>query len=118
MIKQAIGAAIALCIASSANAATVLFKDYKNPSDDLARTFNKIYLDGLKEGVITFNVALVQGGKLPLFCPPPKMALTMEQAEDIMLREAKMAGDPGSTPIAIVLLAGLRETFPCETREK
>jgi hypothetical protein len=118
MTKWAIGTAIALCCAFSANAATILFGSYKNPKDEQARTFYKLHLDGLTEGFITFNVALRQYGRPPLFCLPPKMALTIAQAEDIMFREAKTVRDPDRTPIAIVLLEGLKETFPCDTEEK
>jgi hypothetical protein len=113
MIKRVMIAAIALCVASGANAATVRFKQYINESDETARELNKIYLDGLSDGLNIFNVILRQEGQAPLFCPPPKMALTTEQADDILRREAKKVVPSDDMPIGIVLLAGLRETFPC-----
>ena len=118
MIKRVMIAAIAVCVVSSANALTVRFKQYINPSDETAHEFDKLYLDGVSDGLITLNVALRQEGKTPLFCLPPKMALTTEQADDILRREAKKIVPSDDMPIGIVLLAGLRETFPCEGQNK
>ena len=116
MIRRAMSAAILFCVASSASVATVIFKDYKNPRDELTRNFNKLYFDGVKDGLIAFNVALVLDGKSPLFCLPPKMGMTVEQADDIMMRMAETAAPDPHTPISSVLLAGLRETFPCAAK--
>jgi hypothetical protein len=113
MIKRVMCATIVFCIASSANAATVRFKNYTTPEDEKQRILNAVYLDGLKDGLIILNVALARNGAAPLFCLPPKMALTGEQADDILMREAKSVPEPDDMPIGIVLLAGLRKTFPC-----
>jgi hypothetical protein len=118
MIRRLMCAAIALCVASSANAVTVRFKQYMNPSNETYRGLDSVYLDGLSDGFITLNVALAQEGKAPLFCMPPKMSLTAEQADDILRREAKRVPPSDDMPIGIVLLAGLRETFPCEGQGK
>jgi hypothetical protein len=119
MIKQLVcAAAIAYCIASSANAATVRFKNYTTPEDEKQRILNAVYLDGLKDGLIILNVALARHGAAPLFCLPPKMVLTGDQADDILMREAKSVPEPDDMPIGIVLLAGLRKTFPCEEQGK
>jgi hypothetical protein len=121
MIKRATCAAIALLFASGANAATVLFKDYRTPKDEITRSFNKLYLDGLKEGLITFSVVLAREGISPLFCVPQKLALTVDQADDILMREAmraKTAVSLDDIPISIILLAGLRNTFPCGGQSK
>jgi hypothetical protein len=40
--------------------------------------------------------------------------MTLVQAEDIMLRFAKTKNAPASTPISIMLLGGMIETFPCK----
>jgi hypothetical protein len=113
MISRAATAAIALCIASSANASTILFKSYREPSSEQFRTFNKIYLDGVKEGLLFFNAALQADGKTPYFCLPSKLALTVEQVEEIMMRQAKTVVDPDRVPVSILLLHGLQDTFPC-----
>jgi hypothetical protein len=114
MRKIILGACgVALTLASSANAATVRFKQYTDETDKQFRVFNRMYLDGVKEGLIAFNSALVADGKSPLFCLPPKLALTVEQADNIMMREAKVFTDPDNFPISILLLNGLEATFPC-----
>jgi hypothetical protein len=118
MIKRVMCAAIALCVASSANAATLRFKNYTTPEDEKQRILNAVYLDGLKEGLITFNVALAHSGAAPLFCLPPKMVLTGDQVDDILMREAKSVPTPDDMPIGIPLLAGLRKTFPCGGQSK
>jgi Rap1a immunity proteins len=118
MIKRVTCAAIIFCIVSSANAATVRFKSYTTPEDEKQRILNAVYLDGLKDGLIILNVALARKGAAPLFCLPPKMALTGDQADDILRREAKSVPEPDEMPIGIVLLAGLRKTFPCEGQSK
>jgi len=114
MIRQVLSAAIALCATSDANAATVRFKQYTNPSSEEFRTFNKLYLDGVKEGLIDFNMSLKWDSRPPFFCLPSKLAQTVEQAEDIMVRKAKTLADPDTIPIALILLEGLKETFPCD----
>jgi hypothetical protein len=118
MIKWLARAMMILCIASEATAATVRFENYNHPRDDWERTFNQLYLDGLKDGFIAANSALVLDGNAPLFCLPPKLALTQEQAEDIMMRQAKSVVPKPDMPISVILLAGLRDTFPCEGRGK
>ncbi len=42
---------------------------------------------------------------------------TLDQAEDIMLRRAEKAAAKGDTLVSILLLAGLRDTYPCEKPE-
>jgi hypothetical protein len=42
------------------------------------------------------------------------LVLTLEQADDILMREAKSHPYPDDMIVSIVLLAGLRKTFPCE----
>lgn len=118
MIKRITCAALAFCMASGANAATVRFKNYTTPEDEKQRILNAAYLDGVKDGLVILNVAVARGGATPLFCLPPKVALTGDQADDILLREAKSVPEPDDMPIGIVLLAGLRKTFPCEAQSK
>jgi hypothetical protein len=43
------------------------------------------------------------------------LQMTVDQAEDVMMREAKTLGNGADNfPITMILLKGLRETFPCE----
>jgi len=113
MKVQVMCAAVALCVASSASASTLRLKNYAAPEDEKQRILNAAYLDGLKDGLITFNIALARSGAAPLFCLPPKLALTPDQADDILMREAKSHPQPDDMIVGIVLLAGLRKTFPC-----
>jgi hypothetical protein len=113
MMKRLMSAAIALCVASSANASTLRLKNYVAPADEKQRILNAMYLDGLKDGLIAFNVVIARNGGAPLFCLPPKLALTPDQADDILMREAKSHPYPDDMIVSIVLLAGLRKTFPC-----
>jgi len=108
------GAAIALCVASGASASTLRLKNYLAPENENQRILNAVYLDGLKDGLIAFNVALPRTGAAPLFCLPPTLVLTPEQADDIVMREVKGRSYPDDMIVSIVLLAGLRKTFPCE----
>ncbi len=71
IMRIIMGAAIALCVASSANAATLRLKSYIAPEDEKQRILNAVYLDGLKDGLIAFNVVLPRTGAAPLFCLPP-----------------------------------------------
>jgi Ssp1 endopeptidase immunity protein Rap1a len=119
MIKRMICAAIALCVASGANASTLRLKNYLAPEDEKQRILNAIYLDGLKDGLIAFNVALPRTGAAPLFCLPPTLVFTPEQADEIVMREVKSHPSyPDDMIVSIVLLAGLRKTFPCGEQSK
>ena len=75
-----------------------------------------MYLDGVKEGIVMFNVTLQAEGRQPLFCQPEKLALTVEQAEEIMMRKAKKMANPDGVPISLILIHGLQDTFPCDEK--
>jgi len=114
MMNRAACAAMALCIVSGAQAQTVRFKNFANPDGDKAALFNKIYLAGVRDALETINGSFVAQGASPLFCMPPTLVLTEEQAADIVTRTAaKAARNIDDLPIAIILLRGLKETFPC-----
>jgi hypothetical protein len=100
----------------SANAASILFKTYKSPIDKADKAALKVYLDGVKEGIVMLNVTLQAEGRQPLFCQPQKLALTVEQAEEIMMHKAKKMTDPDGVPISIILIHGLQDTFPCDEK--
>jgi Rap1a immunity proteins len=101
---------------SDASAASILLKTYKSPIDKADRALLKVYLDGVKEGIVMLNVTLQVEGRPPLFCQPEKLALTVEQAEDIMMRRAKKMPDPDRVPISLILIHGLQDTFPCNEK--
>ena len=94
---------------------TVIFKDYKGANND-ERAFYLLYLDGVREGIIELNVVLEEKRQQPLFCLPEKLVLTIEQAEDIVMRQAEKITDPEQLPIGLLLAQGLQNTFPCDEK--
>ena len=113
MITKAVIALILFSLTSSANAMTVIFRDYKAASND-EKAFYLLYLDGVREGIIELNVALEEKRQQPLFCLPDKLALSVGQAEGIMMRQAEKITDPDQLPIGLLLAEGLKDTFPCQ----
>jgi hypothetical protein len=99
--------------ATSASAVEVWFKDYEHPATPDYAGFNKLFLDGVKSGLIAYSSAIEYDGGKPRFCLPGNLALTVEQAEDIMRRAAKKHKNSDNLPISLLLLIGLEETFPC-----
>jgi hypothetical protein len=110
----AVIALILFGLTSSANAMTVTFKDYKAANED-EKAFYLLYLDGVREGIIGLNEAMAKKQQ-PLFCLPPKLELTVEQAEDIMMRQAQDMTDPDQLSIGLLLAEGLKDTFPCNEK--
>jgi hypothetical protein len=100
-------------LTSSADAMTVIFKDYKAATSD-EKAFYYLYLDGVREGIVELNVVLEEKRQQPLFCLPERLELTIEQAEDIMMRQAQKMTDPDQLPIGLLLSQGLQNTFPCQ----
>jgi hypothetical protein len=45
---------------------------------------------------------------------PRNLTLTVEQADDIMMREAAKVANPDEFYISIILLHGLKDTFLCQ----
>ena len=116
MITKAVIALILFGLTSSANAMTVIFKDYKAAANKDEKAFYLLYLDGVREGIIELNVVLEEKRQQPLFCLPDKLALTVGQAEDIVMRQAQKMTDPDQLPIGCLLVEGLKDTFPCDKK--
>jgi hypothetical protein len=111
MLQCLVIAALLTLASSSASAQTVRLDQYQHPSEPKFKVFNQVYLKGVVDGLIAFSVA--QNARDRFFCIPPKMAITVEQAEDIMLRYAEKKQVPGTVPIGVPLLGGLKDAFPC-----
>jgi hypothetical protein len=89
--------------------------DTSNPGEgEYFRTLSQMFLDGVKQGLIGYAVQQKVDGITPYFCLPGKLALTREQAEDIMLRWVKDHPSYSKAPIDLALLEGLENTFPCK----
>jgi len=101
--------------AAESNSVSVRIGDYLKNNNNLSmRELNVLYLDGVREGITT-ALALLPDGTEPI-CMPPKLALTVEQAEEIMLRFAKDHSPKADTPIGVILYLGLKDAFPCAKR--
>ena len=100
--------------AGGAAAADVRLDSYRNPKSETFRNFNQLYLDCVKSGLMAYNARIKSHGGQPAFCLPDNLALTTEQTEEIMLKSADKRAGRGDTLIALLLLAGLQDTFPCE----
>jgi len=82
----------------------------------------KLYIKGLGEGIGWANIRATTA-KMPLFCPPGKLALGLENFIDIIDRQIE-AQAKGNMPqaqldgamIGLVLLVGFQETFPCTSK--
>jgi len=88
MLRGMVVALVLFGLTSSADAMTVIFKNYKAPKTDYEATIYKVYFDGVREGIIAQNEEMIFVGQQPRFCLPRNLALTVEQADDIMRREA------------------------------
>lgn len=111
MLRYLVIAALLTLASSSALAQTVRLDQYQHPSEPKFKNFNQLYLKGVVDGLIAYSVA--QEPRDRFFCIPPKMAMTVEQAEEIMLRYIAKKQPPGTVPIAVPLLGGLEDAFPC-----
>src|SRR5215469_10717208 len=112
MITKAVIALILFSLTSSASAMTVIFKDYKAAANKDEKAFYLLYLDGVREGIIELNVVLEEKRQQPLFCLPEKLALTVGQAEDIMMRQAEKITDPDQLPIGLFSQKVCKIRFP------
>jgi len=102
--------AIALGV-PTADAQTVRWKEYLHPEKPAYREFAEVYLAGVRDGLIAYSVVRHE----KLFCLPRDIVLTNEQLDDIMKHWAeKQTVSLDSTPIGAILLAGLRDAFPCQ----
>ena len=110
-----IASAAALSAALScfgANAETITIDQYQHPTGEKDLSFNKAYLEGVKDGLVAYNMSL----ETRLFClggMPP--VLTFERASDIVLHWARKRGaDVGGSQLALSLLYSLKEALPCK----
>ena len=96
---------------TGANAQTVTLEQYQHPKGEKDLNFNKPYLEGIKDGLVAYNMSQEDR----LFClggNPP--VLTFDRANDILLRFArKRGGEAGGLPLGLALLYSLKEAFPC-----
>lgn len=72
------------------------------------------YIEGLSSGIDWTNTAIPMMKKgSPLYCPPPKLSLTIEQVENILVRYVESKPSEAQDPIGFVMLKAFRDIFPC-----
>ena len=96
-----------------ANAQTVTIEQYQHPKSEKDFSFNKPYFEGIKDGLVAYNISL-EGRLFCLGGDPP--VLTFDRANDILMRWArKRAGDAAGLPLGLALLYSLKDAFPCKS---
>ena len=94
-------------------AADVRIGAYRDPPSEGVRNAYRVYLDGVKGGLMASNAWAKNHGR-QAFCMPENHVLTTEDAEDMMLKSAQKRAAKDDTFVASLLLSGLRDAFPCE----
>ncbi len=101
---------LAVLLPPVGHAQSLTTTQYRNPKTERDLSANKAYLTGAKDGLLAYNNATDN----KLFCMRGVPILSFDQANDIAMRWArKKSVDANSLPISLVLLYGLKETFPC-----
>lgn len=99
-------------LCTDAKAQTVTVEQYQHPKGEKDLNFNRPYLEGIKDGLIAYNMSVEDR----LFClggMPP--TLSFEQASDTLLLWArKRKGDAAGLPLGLAMLYSLKEAFPCK----
>jgi hypothetical protein len=78
------------------------------------------YMSGLNTGIVWANASIEYHHKTRLFCPPKRLAITTENAQQILEAEAKKQltkrskEDVNGISVALLLIGGLMDTFPCK----
>lgn len=94
--------------------------EYESLSEEQRQLFLS-YTFGVGRGLQLANVMLEQNGKELLYCASKKLSLTVQNYQMIFEEELKKhlkfyreASGNEPYPVEIVLLAGLKSTFPCK----
>ena len=75
-----------------------------------------LYVVGLLGGIGAANAYLVSRGNPPLYCQPENLAITANQAGDIIERYVKKIPGNKNTSMDTVLLHALIDVFPCKAK--
>ena len=99
-------------LSAAASAQTVTVEQYQHPKGERDLNSNKPYLEGIKDGLIAYNMSVENR----LFClGDGPSVLTFERANDTLLQWArKRRGDAAGLPLGLALLYSLKEAFPCK----
>jgi hypothetical protein len=95
-------------------------KDYlENQKDPMQKVINQAYIHGVGEGFNWVNGGMVSIGRPPLYCQPPKLALTAQNYVDMLdakIKSQENAATP-ETHVEPLLLFALMDTFPCAAQK-
>ena len=93
----------------------VAIKASKNSSDKLAIEY---YISGLGSGYFAANIVLKHEGNALFYCQPEKINLKSVNYMRILEKKAEKLKttkvEYRKAPIDMLLLEGLRDTFPCK----
>ena len=82
----------------------------------LARANEKsaqLIVSGTADGISWSNSYMSTIKKQPMYCPPQKLAINIQQYMDILRRHVQRDPSNGYDPIGFGLFEALLETFPC-----
>jgi sRNA-binding regulator protein Hfq len=99
--------------AREGRSATILLRHYNNPESPTMRLLNERQLDGIIDGIVSYNVLLQENKTNKLFCLPSDAVVTVQHAEAIINHVSKRLAKPDDVPISVLLIVGLQETFAC-----
>lgn len=104
----------ALCISFTADAMTLKeFVEMETKGQQYSAG-NDIYLSGIIDGLKALDGALRIAHQPRFYCEPKEFSLQVEKAKDIIVRTASEQKDADNVSIAVILVVGLRDAFPCE----
>jgi len=81
----------------------------------------RLYVAGVGEGILVAN-SMAERINTPLFCQPEKLALAIDNFISIIdriIKDVTPKAPPAElddTPIPIMLMLGMQETFPCPAK--
>jgi hypothetical protein len=96
-------------------------KDVRSSDRDRADAV-KLYVMGIGNGIAWANTA-AEKNNAPLYCQPPHFSMNGNNYVDILDKmiknfEAKTtAKELNELPVAMLVLMGLQESFPCEAKK-
>ena len=96
---------IALLFATPAHSDALKASDLLNEENEIY----EVFLNGIIRGISTTNA--VSDDKY--FCPPGKLALTVDTGRQAIKAALKFLPDWDETSPEILVLLGLKEIFPC-----
>lgn len=123
-MRTAIQVLCLLIFIGTAAKAEITVRDYRttmSSKDQAQIALTKFYVNGIAAGIMAANARLDIVNQL--YCPNKSLVLNTDNYLDILDREiANLAqrGMPNAmldeTPISLVILGGLQETFPCHNK--